>query len=175
MEMNDSKILCLYIQLVLRIHHVGQNQGRSQRGGRGAQAPYPQELHWRKAKRKEEERRESKKREGVGAGSGTGCSPAWSCTPRRCDSSTAFQASRRALRLPSTVDAWCLVLRWISSSTRLASAAAPRKDTAAKSAGSSPNFHTICACVCTVPSGVCTCVCAGAEWCVAINATPWET
>ena len=160
MEMNDSKILCLYIQLVLRIHHVGQNQGRSQRGGRGAQAPYPQELHWRKAKRKEEERRESKKREGVGAGSGTGCSPAWSCTPMRCDSSTAFQASKRALHLPSSVNARCLILRWISSSTRLASTTAPRKATAAKSSGSSANFPTICARVCV----------RCAEWCARVHA-----
>ena len=98
---------------------------------------------------------------GVGAGSGTGCSAAWSCTPRRCDSSTAFQASRRALRLPSSVDARRLVLRRIFSSTRLISAAAPRKATAAKSAGSSPHFsYHLCTRVCALCRVVCTHVCA---------------
>ena len=28
--------------------------------------------------------------------------------------------------------------------------------------------------VCAMPSGVCMCVCDGAEWCVAINTTPLE-
>ena len=87
------------------------------------------------------------------------CSPAWSCTPRRCDSSTAFQASRTALCLPSSVDARCLVLRRISSSTRLANAATPRKATTAKSAGSSPNFPMICARVCALCRVVCV------RWC----------
>ena len=100
---------------------------------------------------------------GVGTGSDTGCSAAWSCTPRRCDSSTAFQASRRALRLPSSVDAWRLVLWRIFSSTRLASAAAPRKATATKSALIPALFYHLCARVCAMCRVVCACVCV--RWC----------
>ena len=113
-----------------------------------------------KGKEEEEEGGRGMSPPGVGADSGTGCNPAWSCTPRRCDSSTAFQASRRALRLPSFIDARCLVLRRISSITRLASAATLRKATAAKPTGSSRNFPTIYMRMCALCRVLCARVCA---------------